>query len=284
VRGSWPAGSASVSSRADGATLRPRVHHPACMLRTSSPPLPPLPPHMHTPGSMYGAREVVAKAVALECMRGAHRQQRRCYLYSFRWEKGACPEGRQGEGPGSAPACGRMHRGTCKVCPCCSGPGEVMELELGTDPSSLKNLLAFLAGGFGGGTGALRMAQLCFASHRRSPCGWVKALVDPVNVPHVSCCWPIFLLLSRRGCTACTEPGARGARGVVAGVLSGGGWALTAEYACLHARAAWPVLPASEQPPMLKSGTIAPPAQADILMVRPAGGVWCVVCIARGAD
>lgn len=34
---------------------------------------------------MYGPREVVAKAVALECMRGAHRQQRRCYLYSFRW-------------------------------------------------------------------------------------------------------------------------------------------------------------------------------------------------------
>lgn len=37
-------------------------------------------------GSMYGAREVVAKAVVLECMRGAHRQQRRCYLYAFRWE------------------------------------------------------------------------------------------------------------------------------------------------------------------------------------------------------
>ena len=36
-------------------------------------------------GSMYGARETVAKAVALECMRGAHRQQRKCYLYAFRW-------------------------------------------------------------------------------------------------------------------------------------------------------------------------------------------------------
>lgn len=35
-------------------------------------------------GSMYGAREVVAKALALECMRGAHRQQRKCYLYAFR--------------------------------------------------------------------------------------------------------------------------------------------------------------------------------------------------------
>ena len=35
-------------------------------------------------GSMAGARETVAKAVALECMRGAHRQQRQCYLYAFR--------------------------------------------------------------------------------------------------------------------------------------------------------------------------------------------------------
>lgn len=43
--------------------------------------------HMVPPpaGSMYGARETVAKAVALECMRGAHRQQRKCYLYAFRW-------------------------------------------------------------------------------------------------------------------------------------------------------------------------------------------------------
>ena len=44
--------------------------------------------HMVQPfltGSMYGARETVAKAVALECMRGAHRQQRKCYLYAFRW-------------------------------------------------------------------------------------------------------------------------------------------------------------------------------------------------------
>lgn len=71
---------------------------------------------LDTSGSMYGPREVVAKAVALECMRGAHRQQRRCYLYAF------------------------------------SGPGEVMELELGTDPASFKNLLVFLTSGFGGGT------------------------------------------------------------------------------------------------------------------------------------
>lgn len=35
-----------------------------------------------------------------------------------------------------------------------SGPGEVMELELGTDAASFKRLLTFLACGFGGGTGA----------------------------------------------------------------------------------------------------------------------------------
>lgn len=47
---------------------------------------------------MYGPREVVAKAVALECMRGAHRQQRRCYLYAFRCAagRGAAPRGGAG--------------------------------------------------------------------------------------------------------------------------------------------------------------------------------------------
>ncbi len=32
---------------------------------------------------MGGARETVAKALTLECMRGAHRQERKCYLYAF---------------------------------------------------------------------------------------------------------------------------------------------------------------------------------------------------------
>ena len=48
------------------------------------------------------------QAVALECMRGAHRQQRACYLYAF------------------------------------SGPGDVQELELTTSAPSLTQLLAFL--------------------------------------------------------------------------------------------------------------------------------------------
>ena len=32
---------------------------------------------------MSGAPETVAKAVTLECMRSAHRQNRACYLYAF---------------------------------------------------------------------------------------------------------------------------------------------------------------------------------------------------------
>lgn len=34
----------------------------------------------------------------------------------------------------------------------CSGPGQVMELELKVDASSMKQLLQFLTGGFNGGT------------------------------------------------------------------------------------------------------------------------------------
>ncbi len=31
----------------------------------------------------YYVRRLLTQAVALECMRGAHRQQRACYLYAF---------------------------------------------------------------------------------------------------------------------------------------------------------------------------------------------------------
>jgi uncharacterized protein with von Willebrand factor type A (vWA) domain len=71
---------------------------------------------LDTSGSMHGAREVVAKALTLECMRGAHRQGRKCYVYAF------------------------------------SGPGDVMELELGTDAASMSRLLSFLTMSFSGGT------------------------------------------------------------------------------------------------------------------------------------
>ena len=59
---------------------------------------------------MMGAREVVAKAVALECMRQARTQGRACFLYSF------------------------------------SGPGDCQEFELNLSSRGLTNLLRFLSG------------------------------------------------------------------------------------------------------------------------------------------
>ena len=71
---------------------------------------------LDTSGSMMGARETVAKAMALECMRQAKSQQRACYLYSF------------------------------------SGPGDCQELELKVTGQGVSKLLEFLAGSFHGGT------------------------------------------------------------------------------------------------------------------------------------
>ena len=74
---------------------------------------------LDTSGSMAGAREQVAKAVALEAARSARRARRRCLLYAF------------------------------------SGPGDLKQLEL--DPSTTtgaSDLLSFLRCSFGGGTDA----------------------------------------------------------------------------------------------------------------------------------
>eukprot|EP01025_Chloroclados_australasicus_P035095 TRINITY_DN3582_c1_g1_i7.p1 TRINITY_DN3582_c1_g1~~TRINITY_DN3582_c1_g1_i7.p1 ORF type:complete len:684 (-),score=104.20 TRINITY_DN3582_c1_g1_i7:184-2196(-) len=71
---------------------------------------------LDTSGSMAGARETVAKAITLECMRGAYRQKRQCYLYAF------------------------------------SGQQDIQELQLGSDFKSLERLLEFLQYSFGGGT------------------------------------------------------------------------------------------------------------------------------------
>jgi len=71
---------------------------------------------LDTSGSMMGARETVAKAMVLECMRQSRSQQRACYLYSF------------------------------------SGPGDCQELELKLNSSGLYGLLEFLTGSFHGGT------------------------------------------------------------------------------------------------------------------------------------
>ena len=71
---------------------------------------------LDTSGSMMGARETVAKAMVLECMRQAKTQQRQCYLYSF------------------------------------SGPGDCQELELKVTGKGVSKLLEFLSGSFHGGT------------------------------------------------------------------------------------------------------------------------------------
>ena len=71
---------------------------------------------LDTSGSMMGARETVAKAMVLECMRQAKSQQRQCYLYSF------------------------------------SGPGDCQELELKVTGKGVSQLLELLAGSLHGGT------------------------------------------------------------------------------------------------------------------------------------
>lgn len=71
---------------------------------------------LDTSGSMMGARETIAKAMVLECMRQAKSQQRQCYLYSF------------------------------------SGPGDCQELELKVTGKGVSSLLEFLASSFHGGT------------------------------------------------------------------------------------------------------------------------------------
>ncbi|WIA19969.1 hypothetical protein OEZ85_005847 [Tetradesmus obliquus] len=92
---------------------------------------------LDTSGSMRGARELVAKALALECMRGAHRQQRPCYLYAF------------------------------------SGPDQVQELELSVDLPSLEKLLEFLSCSFQGGTDVDKPLQLSLERLQKDE--WAKA-------------------------------------------------------------------------------------------------------------
>lgn len=69
-----------------------------------------------TSASMQGAAEDVAKATVLEAMRTAAAQKRRCLVYAF------------------------------------SGPGEVVERELGLDEAGISGAVAFLTQSFHGGT------------------------------------------------------------------------------------------------------------------------------------
>lgn len=71
---------------------------------------------LDTSGSMMGARETLSKALVLECLRQAHKQKRRCYLYAF------------------------------------SGQGQLQELELNLSEQGLRLLLSFLKFSFSGGT------------------------------------------------------------------------------------------------------------------------------------
>lgn len=75
-----------------------------------------------TSGSMHGTPELVAKALVLEAVRTAHSEARRCFLYAY------------------------------------SGPGQLLEHELGLSIDGIGRLLEFLMQSFGGGTdiGALR--------------------------------------------------------------------------------------------------------------------------------
>jgi hypothetical protein len=73
-----------------------------------------------TSGSMRGARETVAKALALECMRAAREQERDCYVFAFsgpqevRGVFGGIRAGRRGRLAGdcrSAPTCLAVREG-----------------------------------------------------------------------------------------------------------------------------------------------------------------------------
>ena len=78
-----------------------------------------------TSGSMRGPRELVAKALTLECMRAAKIQERGCFVYCF------------------------------------AGPKEVTELELSMDPESIERLLSFLEKTFNGGSNFSSPIEMC---------------------------------------------------------------------------------------------------------------------------
>jgi len=90
-----------------------------------------------TSGSMRGARETIAKALALECMRAAREQERDCYVFAF------------------------------------SGPSEVRELELNSDMKSVNNLLDFIETVFNGGSDFNEPVRRCL--DRLSDAKWANS-------------------------------------------------------------------------------------------------------------
>jgi len=106
---------------------------------------------LDTSASMSGPRERVAKALALEVLRGAHRQGRQAYLYAF------------------------------------SGPQQVEEIELKAEASNLNALLTFLSNSFSGGTDVDRPLALSLERLRQK--GWERAdilMVTDGEIPGAS--------------------------------------------------------------------------------------------------
>eukprot|EP01023_Acetabularia_acetabulum_P040007 TRINITY_DN3866_c0_g1_i14.p1 TRINITY_DN3866_c0_g1~~TRINITY_DN3866_c0_g1_i14.p1 ORF type:complete len:677 (+),score=122.77 TRINITY_DN3866_c0_g1_i14:232-2262(+) len=97
-----------------------------------------------TSGSMRGARETVAKSLALECMRSAREQDRNCYVFAF------------------------------------SGPSEVEELELNDDMKSVNNLLDFLEKVFNGGSDFNEPVSRCLG--RLTDAKWANSDILLVSV------------------------------------------------------------------------------------------------------
>ena len=104
---------------------------------------------LDTSGSMQGTPEFVAKAIALETMRLAHAEKRRCMLYAF------------------------------------SGPGDVYSEELTLDEQGLLQLIKFLGCSFHGGTDI--SAPLDQAISRLDQAEWKRAdliIVTDGEIPH----------------------------------------------------------------------------------------------------
>jgi len=132
---------ALLTYRVEGvAFARVVVEREAAGERTATKPRPergPILVVIDTSGSMEGLPERVAKAVALEALRTAHAERRRCFLYAF------------------------------------SGPGQVLEQELDLSEKGVGALLSFLAASFGGGSDAHTVVERVLSRLREE--AWSKA-------------------------------------------------------------------------------------------------------------
>jgi uncharacterized protein with von Willebrand factor type A (vWA) domain len=119
-----------------------------------------------TSGSMRGARETVAKALALECMRAAREQERGCYVFAF------------------------------------AGPKDVRELELGQDAAGVGRLLDFVEATFNGGSDFNEPLKRCL--DRLSEAEWANS--DVLLVSGEFFFDPSHLCVFRRSCAFFSNP------------------------------------------------------------------------------